>query len=296
MTIYYGVIGNRDHIKRHKGTDMEYKAPFYDYLDSHPDGWLSSHAYKVKSLPASNHQILDCGAWSYRKEEVPPVDASSMAEWYGSLAQDGAMVIAPDHMVIDPLTAEYRRAWNKEQASRFIDICPDRLVPMACIHGTTIEERLAHADELTAIGYTHLAIGGVAAQASRKPTVLAIVEAMRTGMPDAWLHVLGLSSPFYFAEWTKMGVDGCDGSSHFKQAFTAGAFFTVDGSKLIKHKAAKGDEPVTAPECLCRACRTLAGEGIDTRRYGSNENNMGRAAHNLNMLMRAHKEAVHALR
>ena len=295
MTIYYGVLGNRDHIKRHKGTDREYKAPFYDYLDEHPKGWLSSHAYKVTRLPKSKYQILDCGAWSYREQEVPPVDAASMAAWYDSLAQDEAMVIAPDHMVIDPSVAAYRREWNREQAAMFIDLCPERLLPMACVHGTTTEERLVHAEELLSLGYAHLAIGGVAAQASRKPMVLALVAALRAAMPNVWLHVLGLSSPFYFAEWTRIGIDGCDGSSHFKQAFTAGAFFTVEGPRLIKHKAAKGDEPITAPDCFCRACRTLAEEGIDTRRYGSNENNMGRAAHNLNMLMRAQKEAVNAL-
>lgn len=294
MTIYYGVLGNRDRIKRHKGTPAEYKAPFYDYLDEHPEGWLTSYTYKLDELPQSRYQILDCGAWSYRNCETPPVCAESMVEWYDSLAQDGAMVIAPDHMVIDPSSADYRRKWNRRQAKKFIKLCPTRLIPMACIHGTEIKERVSHAKELASVGYTHFAIGGVAAQASRKSLVISVVNALKDALPDAWMHVLGLSSPFYFAEWNRIGINGCDGSSHFKQAFTAGAFFTVEGMKLVKHKAAKGNERVTAPECDCRACRTLAEEGIDTRRYGSNENNMGRAAHNLNMLMRAHKEAVHA--
>ena len=295
MTLYFGVLGNRDHIKRNKGTDQMIKAPFWEYLDEQPDGWLSSHAYKVESLPASDYQILDCGAWSYRAKEIPPVDSASMALWYDSLAQDGAMVIAPDHMVVDPETADYRRQWNREQAAAFIELCPSRLVPMACIHGTTTEERIAHAVDLMALGYRHLAVGGVAAQASRKPMVLALMATLRSALPDVWLHILGLSSPPYFAEWTRLGIESCDGSSHFKQAFTAGAFFTQDGPKLTKHQAARNDEPVTAPECDCSACRQLSAEGIDTRRYGSNENNMGRAAHNLNMLMRAQKEAANAV-
>jgi hypothetical protein len=44
---------------------------------------------------------------------------------------------------------------------------------------------------------------------------------------------------------------------------------------------------VTAPHCTCRACSLLENDGVDTRRYGSNETNMGRAAHNLNHLIRA---------
>lgn len=295
MTLYFGVLGNRDHIKRNKGTDQMVKAPFYEYLDAQPDGWLSSHAYKVESLPVSNHQILDCGAWSYRAKEVPPVDSVMMSAWYDSLAQDGAMVIAPDHMVVDQESASFRRQWNREQASKFIDLCPARLTPMACIHGTTIDERIEHAASLLALGYRHLAVGGVAAQASRKPMVMGLIAAMRAALPGVWLHILGLSSPAYFAEWTRLGVESCDGSSHFKQAFTAGAFFSVDGARLIKHQAARDGEEVTAPECHCSACSQLAAEGIDTRRYGSNENNMGRAAHNLNMLMQAQKGAVHAL-
>ena len=290
MTLYFGVLGNRDHIKRNKGSDQMVKAPFWEYLDEQPDGWLSSHAYKVKELPPSDHQILDCGAWSYRAKEVPPVDATSMAEWYDSLAQDRAMVIAPDHMVIDPETAEYRRAWNKEQSSRFIEVCPTRLTPMACIHGTTVEERLEHAASLLSLGYRHLAIGGIAAQAARKPMLLGLVTALRQAFPGVWLHVLGLSSPVYFEAWCQLGIESCDGSSHFKQAFTAGTFFTQDGTKLTKHQAARTGEDITAPLCDCSACTQLRAESIDTRQYGSNENNMGRAAHNLNMLMRAHKE------
>lgn len=47
-----------------------------------------------------------------------------------------------------------------------------------------------------------------------------------------------------------------------------------------------------APECHCRACTLLREDGVDTRTYGSNETNMGRAAHNMNMLMRAQKAAI----
>jgi hypothetical protein len=44
--------------------------------------------------------------------------------------------------------------------------------------------------------------------------------------------------------------------------------------------------------CECRACSLLREDGIDTRSYGSNENNMGRAAHNQNILMQAQKAAI----
>jgi queuine/archaeosine tRNA-ribosyltransferase len=115
------------------------------------------------------------------------------------------------------------------------------------------------------------------------------VRAIREAVPQVHLHVLGLSSPEYARQWNQIGVQSFDGSSHFKQAFTGGAFYTCEGAKLIKHQAARPgnieDLGIVAPECHCRACTVLREVGIDTRSYGSNENNMGRAAHNLNMLM-----------
>jgi len=173
--------------------------------------------------------------------------------------------------------------------------------PMATVHGMDLEERLLNVGRLYEIGYRHFSLGGMAARASQKRMLLesiqAISDKVRSLLPDAWIHVLGLSSPTYFAAFNQMGIDSCDGSSHFKQAFTAGTFFAYEDGKLIKHQAARptNGEEITAPSCECLACSKLRKEGIDTRSYGSNENNMGRAAHNLNMLMRAHRGAIASL-
>jgi hypothetical protein len=95
--------------------------------------------------------------------------------------------------------------------------------------------------------------------------------------------------------WREIGVQSADGSSHFKQAFTGGLFYTQEGEQLTKHQAARpgnaADLGIVAPSCNCKACRMLREEGIDTRSFGSNEHNMGRAAHNMNMLMLAQKES-----
>jgi hypothetical protein len=285
---YYGVIGNRDYIKI-----AGEKLPYWDFLDEQPDGWLSSLTYKRRDLPSDTPLIMDCGAWSYKNKEVPPVDAESVIPQYLELAHPGAMLIAPDHMLIDGADMQWRRRWNQEQARRFIDVCPKDYKPMACIHGETIDERLEHAEELVQLGYKYLAVGGVAARASQRKLVLATVAALREVTRGVWLHVLGLSSPSFVREWKRLGVESCDGSSHFKQAFTGGAFFTVEGDKLTKHQAVRpGEDPAHLPACDCRACQRLADDGVDTRSYGSNEHNMGRAAHNQNMLMRAHKVAM----
>lgn len=281
-TKYFGVIGNRDYIKM----DGE-KRPFWEFLDEQPDGWLTSLTYKRKDLPTGKPMIFDCGAWSYKNEEIPPICADSAIDQYLEYALPGAMLIAPDHMLIEGCDIEYRTQWNKKQAARFLDSCPKDYTPMAIIHGMTLEERVLHAQELTALGYKCLAVGGVAARAAQKAKVAEMVAAIKNAAPDCYLHVLGLTSPPYMKIWDEIGIDSADGSSHFKQAFTAGAFFYFDNG-LKKHQAARPGEEVTAPLCDCLACEKLSAQGIDTRTYGSNENNMGRAAHNLNKLMEAH--------
>lgn len=285
---YYGVIGNRDHIKI-KGE----KRPYWEFLDEQPDGWLSSLTYHREDLPEGKPMIMDCGAWSYKHKDIPPVDAESVIPEYTRLVGPGSLLIAPDHMLIDGVDHAVRREWNREQAQRFLKTCPDDYLPMACIHGQTLEERLEHAEELIGYGYKHLSVGGVAARASQKKTVIEIVTELRKASPGIWLHVLGLSSPAYVREWRKLGIESCDGSSHFKQAFTGGAFFTEEDGKLTKHQAVRpGESADHLPVCNCIACSKLRDEGIDTRSYGSNENNMGRAAHNQNMLMRAQRPKI----
>ncbi len=289
--MYFGVIGNRDYIKRHGE-----KRPFWEYLDHQPDGWLTSLTYRRKDLPEDRPMIYDCGAWSYKDAEVPPVNSEQVAANYKEHAPPGSMVIAPDHMLIEGTDVDYRRKWNSQQAERFLDDCPETMLPMACVHGMDLDERVEHARWLVDLGYKHISIGGLAARASQKKLVIGWVKEIRKAIPDAWLHVLGLSSPDYMKTWRETGIQSADGSSHFKQAFTGGAFFTQEGEKLTKHQAARTRDGETVPEdmpvCECKACATLREEGIDTRSYGSNEHNMGRAAHNLNMLMRAQKVAM----
>jgi len=290
-TLYFGVVGNRDYIKRHGE-----KRPFWEYLDGQPNGWLTSLTYRRKDLPVGKPMIYDCGAWSYKDAEIPPVNSEQVAALYAEHAPAWSMVIAPDHMLIEGSDVEYRRTWNAEQAKLFLGDCPPNMKPMACVHGMNLDERVEHAKWLESIGYRYIAIGGLAARASQKALVISWVKAIREAVPKVWLHVLGLSSPDYMRTWREIGIESADGSSHFKQAFTGGAFFTQEGAKLSKHQAARpgnvDDLGIVAPQCHCKACATLMEEGIDTRSYGSNENNMGRAAHNLNMLMRAQKIAM----
>lgn len=293
MSMYFGVIGNRDHIKI-KGK----KLPFWLFLDEQPEGWLCSIYYRRSDVPSDRPRIWDCGAWSYKKHDVPKlgkmeVTPESMLGLYREYAKPGDFIIAPDHMLIPGLgDLNARRNFNRVSAERFFELAiGTQFRPMATVHGETIEERVVRAGELLEVGYDAIALGGLAGQASKKRMAIDVVTTVRREFPDVWLHVLGLSAPSYASMWAAVGVESFDGASHFKQAFN-GKFFVSAGPRLVAHTAAKNEEEITAPLCDCKACSTLRKEGVDTRRFGSNEHNMGRAAHNMNQLMRSLKDAM----
>lgn len=289
MTDYYGVVGNRDTIKL-----QGQKLPFWHFLDEQPAGWLCSLAYQREDVPTDQPRIWDCGAWSYKAEVVPRLGRAAVTPavalaQYQRLARPGDTVIAPDHMLIPLLGVDLdaRRRFNRESAALFHTLCEGTgLIPMAVVHGMTLDERLVTAAALIGMGYDALALGGLAAQTAQRSKLIETVTTVREAFPDVRLHVLGVSAPSFAAVWAAYGVDSFDGASHFKQAFVAGRFFVADGTELRNYHAARRGEPITAPRCDCRACMLLAAEDVDTRRYGSNESNMGRAAHNLNHLMR----------
>ena len=288
MTQYHAVIGNREYIKINGD-----RRPFWEFLDSQPDGWLCSLTYCRNMVlpPDSRPFIFDCGAWSYRTEDVPPITPSSALEQYREHAPEHAALIAPDHMLIKGCNVDARTRYNLDSAEKFLRLCTDH-VPMATVHGMDVDARIESAKHLVQMGYRHLALGGMAARAAQKKLMIETVRQVREAVPSVRLHVLGLSSPEYMQAFHRLHVDSVDGSSHFKQAFTAGTFYEQSGTRLIKHKAGRETVPDTIPPCDCRACNTMRSQGIDTRTYGSNENNMGRAAHNANMLMRAHQEIM----
>jgi tRNA-guanine family transglycosylase len=289
VSLYYCAVTKNDWIK-YGAKSM----PFWMFLDEHPDGFLISLAYHTPFLP--NHPMFfDCGAWSYKDKSIPKMGKDIVtAKWaydmYCQYARDNDIIIAPDHMLI-PQYGEYaeRRLFNLKSATEFRALTrTSPYFPMAVVHGENTDERCEIARNYINMGYEGLAIGGLAGISSKKTIVLDAVRTLKTEFPDIKFHVLGLSSPKYAKEWYDLGIYSFDGSSHFKQAFMCGLYFMAEGESLKSYKASRVGEEITAPLCDCRACAMLRIKNVDTRSYGSNATNMGRAAHNLNHLIKVH--------
>lgn len=284
MTKYFAAITGRDYIKINGE-----RIPFWDLLDNQPGGWLTSIANIKKGIPNRSQRIFDCGAWTYRNEDAPvlngkAVDAEYAYKKYLEHCNENDLLIAPDHMLLPDKDNKKRMEINLKNAEDFINICDSKYIPTVCVHGDTTDKKIEHLNQMKQLGYKSFAIGGLAAMARDKATCIKIVKAVMDNIDeDDRVHVLGLSAFSFAKNWIEMGVDSFDGASHYLKAMTAGYFYKPNGGYLI---ASKPEVETEIPPCECLACSTVRDNGGDTRSYGNSLNNIGRAAHNLNIAIR----------
>lgn len=292
---FYSVLGNRDYLKI-ETPDGPVKEPIWKYIRGpagKPGGhWLTSLVYMRNASRAPGRYILDCGAWSYKGETEPRWTPEQCLEKYAAFARPGDIVAAPDHMVLRGMDAQeeqYRVDLTLENARDFLDLCPGGLEPMAVTHGSTQDVRGVMLRELLEMGYRRIAIGSVAIRAGNRKFIRAILDdvADLRRQQDFRVHVLGVSALSWAAEFRAYGVDSYDGSAMFFAAFTAGEWLWHDGEGKLREYPVKRTRLEEMPTCDCPPCAAMRAQGLDTREYGSNERNMGRAVHNVNQYLAA---------
>lgn len=282
---FHCVLGNRDYLKV-EAEDGPVKEPIWKFIPGQ-DAWLTSLVYLKNASRAPGRYILDCGAWSYKGEAEPRWTPEQCLDRYATFARQGDTVAAPDHMVLRGMTPEeeqYRIDLTVENARRFLALCPPELVPMGVTHGSTPVARAAMARELLDMGYHSIGVGSVAIRAGNRTFIRAILDdlaQLREQTPFS-IHVLGVSALSWVPEYRSYGVDTYDGSSMFFAAFTAGEWFWHRGDGSLVEYPVKRTPLTDMPSCDCPPCAVMRTQGLDTREYGSNERNMGRAVHNVN--------------
>lgn len=293
---FHAVFGNRDYIKVGGA-----RRCFSTLLDPMPTHWLTSLCY-LRTAPEMpiGRRIFDCGAWSYRDEPEPRYSAAECLARYMGVATSGDTLVAPDHMITRGLAdaEEARRiAVTLREARAFIERCPSEFEPMAVTHGSSIETRLRMVSELVDMGYRRIGIGGIAIHASRRrfpeDLLSAYSEFREASGASVSYHVLGVSALTWLPVYVRLGMDSYDGSSMFFEAFTGAKYYwsEPDAPTVLRKFSVRGGLGSAAPRCDCRACSELRADGVDTRMMGSNEHNMGRAAHNVGVYLRV-REAI----
>jgi Queuine tRNA-ribosyltransferase len=310
------VINNRDKLR--VGNE---RRRLWHFLEQTPRGFLTSlkyHHTNNEPLPGSPEgDIYDCGAWSYKHEPYPilnkkdgPLTAELALRMFDACqVHNRDILVAPDMMILgdeDAPTKARKLQVTLEMAKDFIKLARGRRA-MAVAHGE-FEDRHRMIEAFLEMGYTHIALGGLAMKSSRDPKfVYQCVQDLlsyRKHLPELYVHVLGVSSIKWAGTLTRLGVDSFDGSSMYMTAFTGGNFLRYDPtSPEILRKYHIVANPLWSdelPECPCPACTVMRQEGWDTRAQGGkaddpsgrpynggNEANMGRAVHNINMYLRA---------
>lgn len=308
------VLNNRDRLR--VGDERK---QLWHFFEEAPRGFLTSlanhrtfHGHLKESLEGN---IFDCGAWTYKNEAEPILKGQlltaerSLALFEAAGAGPRDLVVSPDMLVFDADDAETRArklCTTLACAREFLPLAVGHR-PVAVTHGD-LAERRAMMRAYLEMGYTHVALGSLAMKSSTKPQfVLEVVRdalRFRGEVPDLYIHVLGVSSIPWAATLTRLGVNSFDGSSMYLQAFTAGAFLRYDPQhpRLLHKYRVVDNAPWSGelPACPCPACAAVRAAGFDTRAQGGkpgdptgrpynggHEANMGRAAHNINMYLRA---------
>ena len=283
---FYPVLGKSDWVKINSK-----KIGIWELLEYQPVGWLYSLAIKAQVIP-DTPIIHDCGAFSYRDKHIPTlngnyVDANWAIHRYRERSKAGDTVVSPDHPLLGENIRE-RQEYNLAQAERFIQLTKTYLsgkTPLATIHGQSLSERIEVAKHLLGLGYRHLGIGGLVAQAREYSTSLHIIKTItqfvRSHEPNAHIHVFGLCSPQYAKAFLQMGLS-FDGSTFIREGLGRGMFVSHE-EKLIRMPAH------SAPKCNCHVCRVLNRHEIDPRLNKGRNHTMARIAHNLNQVITTYR-------
>ena len=174
--------------------------------------------------------IGDCGAFSYKDQEVPPFSVEDVIDFYERCGFD--LGISVDHVILPFDTAfdgvkEVDAKWRDRQrltldlAAEFFTKTRNRNVrfePIGVAQGWSPKSYAYAIKELQKIGYSYIAMGGMVPM--KTPDILAALaatnEARRT---KTRLHLLGVTRCENLSAFRRFGVVSFDSTSALLQAF-----------------------------------------------------------------------------
>ena len=187
----------------------------------------------------------DCGAFSYVKEESPPITTDEVIEFYERCGFDFG--ISVDHVILgfeaggtpnlpglDNAPAEWRQRQDitLEMANEFFCQCRFRstgFTPLGVAQGWSPESYAFAVAKLQKMGYRRIALGGmVPLKTTSILQCLEAIGAVRT--PRTEFHMLGVTRCEHITQFQNFGVTSFDSTSPLRQAFKDDKdnFYTMD--------------------------------------------------------------------
>jgi hypothetical protein len=210
----------------------------------------------------------DCGAFSYIREDIPPVTPDQVIDFYAECGFD--LGISVDHVIFgfDPMADTDPHHPQAEQWRSRQQITLDladvflarskarktRFEPLGVAQGWSPASYAASVRSLQKIGYTRIALGGMVPLKTRE--ILACLREISAARnPYTQFHLLGVTRRSNISEFTSYGVTSFDSTSAFRQAFkddrdnyhTADRAYTairvpqVDGMPRLKKQILAGN-------------------------------------------------------
>ena len=187
--------------------------------------------YPLERFPGSM-MVGDCGAFTYRSLPEPPYKAYDTADFYA----DGGFThgCAPDHLIFDfddvgvdrtlanvPDDVRNRYEITLQNGSEFFAEAArigSGFTPMGVIQGWSTTSMAEAAQQLAAMGYNYLAIGGTVPL--RIDQIRRVLAAVRAVLPSSVrLHLLGFGKIEELRSLEEFGVTSFDTTSPLLRAF-----------------------------------------------------------------------------
>jgi hypothetical protein len=203
----------------------------------------------VRAFFRAGHDMLfmgDCGAYSYKDEDVPPYTVEEVVEFYAECQFD--LGISVDHLVLqyDRSGADYlpglepsydrarqRQALTLELAAEFMRLqrMDGSFTPVGVAQGWNPSSYAAAVKSLQGMEYDYIALGSMVPL--RTSDILACLEAVdAVRRPQTRVHLLGVTRLDNIAEFARFGVASFDSTSPLLQAFKDGKnnYYTLTGA------------------------------------------------------------------
>ena len=207
------------------------------------DGETASNSPHASRSPLQT--MGDCGAFSYVKEESPPITTDEVIEFYERCGFDFG--ISVDHVILgfesagtthlsgfenSPPDWRQRQIITLEMANDFLKQCrsrPTRFTPLGVAQGWSAASYAYAVEQLQNMGYRRIALGGMVPL--KTPSILQCLEAIGTVKDSRTeFHLLGVTRCEHVMQFQKFGVTSFDSTSPLRQAFKDDKdnFYTMD--------------------------------------------------------------------
>ena len=179
----------------------------------------------------------DCGAFSYRNQKEPPYTTHEILDYYESLGFTYGVSI--DHVIFGSFeSGEQQRRWDLtlRNAEDFLRRHRGRgctFTPVGIAQGTSPEHYAEAIHRLVEMGYTHLALGGLARSGDR--TIHDVLKAVSPELPDGVdLYLFGVARLALVPDFLRYGVTMVDSAAPIRRAFLGGNednYWTASGER-----------------------------------------------------------------